>query len=238
MIGIKQCNRFRAASVALATWLSGVVATRSCLCTSILSVLRHRAALLSRPPSPAVSAAMSSSSADSDAASASARRVAESPNGSPAGGPFQPKTSSPSMSSRQTPITPLAPLEFLQNHRRGSITDPSLHAGPSPPTFAGGPAASSISSPFRRPDSPATSFPQPVGHESRRSFSQTRPLSPYKFGEASAQPGESPSAHLRRVLRSPSADTPDRRTPTQAMILDSGREGGQAGAERNGSEGE
>ncbi|RPD67134.1 hypothetical protein L226DRAFT_529526 [Lentinus tigrinus ALCF2SS1-7] len=179
---------------------------------------------------------MSSSSADSDVASASAKRAAESPNGSTAGGPFQPKTSSPSMSSRQTPVTPLAPLEFLQNHRRGSITDPSLHAGPSPPTFAGGPAASSISSPFRRPDSPATSFPPPPGHEPRRSFSQTRPLSPYKFGEASAQPGESPSAHLRRVLRSPSADTPDRRTPTQAMMVDSGREGGQAGAERNGSE--
>lgn len=138
------------------------------------------------------------------------------------------------MSSRN-PVTPLAPLEFLQNHRRGSITDPSLHAGPTPPSFPGGPSASGISSPFRRPDSPATSFPSSAGHEPRRSFSQTRPLSPYKFGEASAQPGESPSAHLRRVLRSPSADTPDRRTPTQAMMVDSGREGGM---ERNGSAGE
>ncbi len=31
-------------------------------------------------------------------------------------------------SFRQSPIAPLAPLEFLQTQRRGSITDPSLHA--------------------------------------------------------------------------------------------------------------
>lgn|ERR1700722_141370 len=29
-----------------------------------------------------------------------------------------------------SPIAPLAPLEYLQNQRRGSITDPSLHAAP------------------------------------------------------------------------------------------------------------
>ena len=32
--------------------------------------------------------------------------------------------------SRPSP-PPLAPLEYLQSQRRGSITDPSLHAGPS-----------------------------------------------------------------------------------------------------------
>ncbi len=39
------------------------------------------------------------------------------------------------MPARHSPAPPLAPLEFLQNQRRGSITDPSLHAAnlnPSP----------------------------------------------------------------------------------------------------------
>ena len=182
---------------------------------------------------------MSSTPANGDAPSSGAKRSRDSPNGSPAGSAFPPKTSSPSLSSRQTAVTPLAPLEFLQNQRRGSITDPSLHAGPSPPTFQAGPSASSsVSSPFRRPDSPATSFPSSAPRESRHSFSQSRPLSPYKFGDASSQPSESPSANLRRLLRSPSAET-DRRTPTQAMTGDSGRERNTPGAmERNGSEGE
>ena len=37
------------------------------------------------------------------------------------------KAASPA-NTRHSPVTPLAPLEFLQNQRRGSITDPSLHA--------------------------------------------------------------------------------------------------------------
>ena len=61
-------------------------------------------------------------------------------------------------------------------------------------------------------------------------------LSIFKFGDASAQPSESPSAHLRRLLRSPSAEMGDRRTPAQA---ESGREGSTPGPrERNGSDGE
>lgn len=35
--------------------------------------------------------------------------------------------------SRLPPVTLLAPLQFLQSHRRGSITDPKLHAAPRPP---------------------------------------------------------------------------------------------------------
>ncbi|KAI0776092.1 hypothetical protein BD413DRAFT_491212 [Trametes elegans] len=161
----------------------------------------------------------------------------DSPNGSPASTAFQPRTSSPSLSSRQPPVTALAPLELLQNQRRGSITDPSLHAAPTPPAFSSSTAAQpAISSPFRRPDSPATSFSSSAPHERGRSFSQTRPLSPYKFGDASAQPGESPNAHLRRLLRSPSVEMGDRRTPTQAPGLDSGREGNtRGGVERNGN---
>ncbi|KAI0750850.1 hypothetical protein C8Q80DRAFT_1306939 [Daedaleopsis nitida] len=162
--------------------------------------------------------------ADSDQPSSGAKRPPDAFH-------LQPKSASPALASRQNPVTPLAPLEFLQNQRRGSITDPSLHAGPHPPTFpVAGP--SGISSPFRRPESPATSFPSSASHESRRSFSQSRPLSPYKFGDASSQPIESPNAHLRRLLRSPSAETVDRRTPTQTMAVDNAREG----LERNGSE--
>lgn len=35
--------------------------------------------------------------------------------------------------SRLPPVTLLAPLQLLQSHRRGSITDPKLHAAPNPP---------------------------------------------------------------------------------------------------------
>ena len=162
---------------------------------------------------------MSASPPDSD------QRRADSPNGSPAGAAFPPKTSPPS-TSRQNQVTPLAPLQFLQNQRRGSITDPSLHA------------AGQAGSPFRRPESPQTTFPPSASHEHRRSFSQSRPLSPFKFGDASAQPAatESPNAHFKRLLRSPSAEPGDKR----AMAVDrSPREGGPAGpGERHGSEGE
>ncbi|KAH9899843.1 hypothetical protein C8Q73DRAFT_787690 [Cubamyces lactineus] len=181
---------------------------------------------------------MSPASADGDRASAAPKMSGDTPNGSSPSTAFQPKTSSPSLSSRQTPVTPLAPLEFLQNQRRGSITDPSLHAAPTPPSFSSGPSGQpAIASPFRRPDSPATNFPSSSSHESRRSFSQSRPLSPFKFGDASAQPGESPNAHLRRVLRSPSVEMGDRRTPTQTLGADSGRDRSTPGAvDRSGSE--
>ncbi|KAI9000985.1 hypothetical protein BD414DRAFT_473273 [Trametes punicea] len=167
---------------------------------------------------------MSSTPAHSDAGK---KMSGGSPNGSPPSTAFQPKTSNP-----------LAPLEFLQNQRRGSITDPSLHAAPTSSTFSSGPAGQpAIASPFRRPDSPATNFPSPSSHEHRRSFSQSRPLSPYKFGDASAHPGESPNAHLRRLLRSPSLEMGDRRTPTQSMNAESTRDGSTPGAvERSGSE--
>ncbi|KAH9853445.1 hypothetical protein C2E23DRAFT_859040 [Lenzites betulinus] len=158
---------------------------------------------------------------------------ADSPSALSAAPVFHPKSSSPSMGPRQAPVTPLPPLEFLQNQRRGSITDPALHAGPAPPTFLSAAAATqpAISSPFRRPDSPATNFAS-SSHEHRRSHSQSRPHSPYKFGDASAAPTESPN--LRRLLRSPSVEMGDRRTPTQAPGPDSGREGG--GGERNGND--
>ncbi|OSD04278.1 hypothetical protein PYCCODRAFT_1387170 [Trametes coccinea BRFM310] len=183
---------------------------------------------------------MSSTPAHGDSASAGPKMSGGSPNGSPPGTAFQPKTTSPSLSSRQNPVTPLAPLEFLQNQRRGSITDPSLHAAPNSSNFSAASATagqSGIASPFRRPDSPATNFQSSSSHEHRRSFSQSRPLSPFKFGDASAQPSESPNAHLRRLLRSPSLETGDRRTPTQGMSAETMRDASTPNAvERSGSE--
>ncbi|OBZ76596.1 hypothetical protein A0H81_04064 [Grifola frondosa] len=75
---------------------------------------------------------------------------------SPAGNTPQNKTSSPSTTNiRYSPITPLAPLEYLQNQRRGSITDPSLHAGPTPHSHLGtSTATASIPPSLRRPESP------------------------------------------------------------------------------------
>lgn len=45
-------------------------------------------------------------------------------------------------------VAPLAPLEFLQNHRRGSITDPSLHAAA---TSSISPSSANLP-PIRQPD--------------------------------------------------------------------------------------
>ncbi|PSR72922.1 hypothetical protein PHLCEN_2v11225 [Hermanssonia centrifuga] len=107
----------------------------------------------------------------------------------------QNKPSSPAITSR-SPVTPLAPLEFLQNQRRGSITDPSLHAaGPSGLVHLNTSALNSSKSPSSRP--PETS---PPGTQ------QQSP--PYRFGEASSHPSEAVSPSLiRRLLRSPSAET-------------------------------
>ncbi|EMD40709.1 hypothetical protein CERSUDRAFT_80362 [Gelatoporia subvermispora B] len=70
-------------------------------------------------------------------------------------------------------------------------------------------------SPFRHPDAnPAVAPPtahEPPQHSPRV---QPRPASPYKFGDASAQPADTSNAHLRRLLRSPSADA-ERRNSTE-----------------------
>ncbi|KAI0347536.1 hypothetical protein BDW22DRAFT_1342308 [Trametopsis cervina] len=57
------------------------------------------------------------------------------------------------VSSRHSPVAPLAPLEFLQNQRRGSITDPSLHA-----------AASSSISPSAHYDYSSSNKPPSLRH--------------------------------------------------------------------------
>lgn len=82
--------------------------------------------------------------------------------------------------NRHSPVAPLAPLEFLQNlnQRRGSITDPSLHAATPRQT---------VNSQFFRQD--------------KSNVQEPRPVSPYVFG--SATHAES-NTHLRKLLRTPS----------------------------------
>lgn len=81
--------------------------------------------------------------------------------------------------SRLSPATPLAPLEFLQNQRRGSITDPSLHAAPALP-----PLSAAIS-----PGASQSSLRQFASQEhlSNNLPRSIRPGSPYNLGDASAQ---------------------------------------------------
>ncbi|GJE84011.1 hypothetical protein PsYK624_000850 [Phanerochaete sordida] len=103
----------------------------------------------------------------------------------------QTKTSSAASTtnSRHSPVTPLAPLEFLQNQRRGSITDPSLHAA----------GASGVTNIANSPPS------KPPRHDPSATLAKLQ-SPPYRFGEASgAQPSgsESSSPNLRRILRSP-----------------------------------
>ncbi|EPQ59254.1 hypothetical protein GLOTRDRAFT_136174 [Gloeophyllum trabeum ATCC 11539] len=77
--------------------------------------------------------------------------------------------------ARHPPTGTLAPLEYLQNQRRGSITDPSLHAA----------------SPHLQPTVPSNSqdpnsgSPSPVT-KSRNNSKERRPASPYTFGDATA----------------------------------------------------
>ena len=85
---------------------------------------------------------------------------------------------------RHSPVASLASLEFLQNQRRGSITDPSLHK---------------INSTYR-------SHPDSLQDAANKKYiSDPRPTSPYVFGDATAHSVE-PSSHLRKLLHSPSSE--------------------------------
>ncbi|OCB90874.1 hypothetical protein A7U60_g1898 [Sanghuangporus baumii] len=93
-------------------------------------------------------------------------------------------------SRRHSPAPPLAPLEFLQSQRRGSLTDPSLHVAP----IASGNVNQS-SSQFRQHD--ILLSPHSKQHSETRSRNtrppplSARPTSPYIFGEPSAQSSSS-----------------------------------------------
>jgi hypothetical protein len=84
------------------------------------------------------------------------------PTGSATNGPDSValnKTASPSTTnSRHSPVTPLAPLEFLQNQRRGSITDPSLHVAGGSGTFSLSSSSSANKPPSLRQPDPSTTL--------------------------------------------------------------------------------
>ncbi|KAF9057575.1 hypothetical protein BJ165DRAFT_1421596 [Panaeolus papilionaceus] len=94
------------------------------------------------------------------------------------------------MSSR-SPVTALASLEYLQNQRRGSITDPSLHAVSSSSKLN-----SSYDNDFR----------------SKHSLSEPRPSSPYVFGDPPPQQSSEQPSHLRKILHSPLPEHSSHRT--------------------------
>ncbi|TFK43528.1 hypothetical protein BDQ12DRAFT_675124 [Crucibulum laeve] len=115
--------------------------------------------------------------------------------------------------SKHSPIAPLAPLEYLQNQRRGSITDPSLHAAP---TGIGLKPNSVYRQP---PDQTGPASAQPSSfHDSnsKTNFSDPRPSSPYVFGDATVQPIQQSdtNSQLRKLLRSPSLEHSNHRPPS------------------------
>ncbi|PCH41199.1 hypothetical protein WOLCODRAFT_70894 [Wolfiporia cocos MD-104 SS10] len=114
---------------------------------------------------------------------------------------------------RHSPITPLAPLEFLQNQRRGSITDPSLHAVSTPHShLVSSVALHSLPASLRHlhsPPGPGPRFLAPLTSpdlQFRAPLPPPRPMSPFRFGDASAQPSEAARGQPRRPLRSSSVD--------------------------------
>jgi hypothetical protein len=94
-----------------------------------------------------------------------------------------------------SPVLPLAPLAYLQTQRRGSITDPSLHAATSNSSLK-----QSLNSQFlkQHPEVASSS----VSDSFVKHANEPRPASPFVFGDASS----SHNPQLRRLLRSPSFD--------------------------------
>ncbi|KAH6914904.1 hypothetical protein BKA70DRAFT_1257407 [Coprinopsis sp. MPI-PUGE-AT-0042] len=97
----------------------------------------------------------------------------------------------------------LASLEYLQNQRRGSITDPSMHTNASMrmnPLYR---QLSTSDQPNAESSGPSSSHHDPPpfrGHPS-----DPRPASSYVFGDATIPPVDHPS-HLRKILHSPSTE--------------------------------
>ena len=134
-----------------------------------------------------------------------AQRVAWSVTQMSANGPLPASTKSSfatNGSSRHSP-PPLAPLLYLQTHRRGSITDPSLHAAPMNSSIT-------LNTNYRQPlDQPgsASSGPSSARHDSspKNHLSDPRPASPYVFGDATPHLADN-SPQIRNLLRSPSVE--------------------------------
>lgn len=87
------------------------------------------------------------------------------------------------------PSSDLAPLEYLQQHRRGSITDPSLHAAS--PNANLGHSNTTLSAPSRSGTPSSKSTP---AHEQNGVTPQdSRPAPSYVFGDATPRPGNTGS---------------------------------------------
>lgn len=113
-------------------------------------------------------------------------------------------------SSRHSP-PPLAPLHYLQNHRRGSITDPSLHAASMNTNIK-------LNTHYRQSsDQPgsASSGPSSAHHDSslKTHHSGPRPSSPYIFGDATPHVADN-TPQIRNLLRSPSIEQNNSRPPS------------------------
>jgi hypothetical protein len=107
---------------------------------------------------------------------------------------------------------PLAPLEYLQNQRRGSITDPFLHAHLHPTTQEASPKPAARSTTAQA--APEQDFPS----RTKSAPLVIRPSSPYVFGDATTKPARptNPPAdkNLRRLLHASPAP-PDAPAPYQ-----------------------
>ncbi|KAL0579684.1 hypothetical protein V5O48_002314 [Marasmius crinis-equi] len=99
--------------------------------------------------------------------------------------PLSRSPSSKDANPKLSPILPLAPLEYLQNQRRGSITDPSLHA-----------AHKLLPPPFRPHADPSAS----LNPSSPSTFIKDN----YTFGDATPRPSATDNTQLRKLLHSPS----------------------------------
>jgi len=127
---------------------------------------------------------------------------------------YSPPPSSTTMSTRDSsskhsPVAALASLEYLQTQRRGSITDPFLHAAHIIPTPK---QSSSLRPPHEQPSSSSSSAVSSRHMDSNldRELPEPRPMSPYTFGNATPRPNE-----LRKLLHSPPREQPIHRSTTR-----------------------
>lgn len=114
---------------------------------------------------------------------------------------------------RHPSVKPLAPLELLQNQRRGSITDPSLFSSPfgSSSTNFGSKTLPAL----RHTDSPLGTSAPSTSQNSANCMAAVlpRPASPYKFGDASTRQDSGPNDRDKDGMnRSPSTEPPEEHT--------------------------
>jgi hypothetical protein len=153
--------------------------------------------------------------------------------GNDSNNPLAQRRASPKKDARNSPVVPLAPLEYLQNQRRGSITDPSLHAAaPNLHMNAISKLNHSNASAFRPPElNSTTTF---TSRDNQSKLPEPRPASPYVFGDATPQANDLTT--IRRLLHSPSPERDDGEAPSSKKSFNPSRT--LPGPLRSGSGGE